>query len=70
MSKEKLLGHDLDGQRIYYWSQVNIWTGRMEHFIESAVDQKIRFHHVSDEFLAMFAEALGEPAPAVGPVAA
>ena len=58
---ERLLGHDLDGQRIYYWSQINMWTGRVEHFIETAPDKKTRFHHIPDGFLEMYAEALNGP---------
>lgn len=58
---ERLLGHDLDGQRIAYWSQVNAWTGRLEHFIESSPGQHIRLHHVPDGLLGLLSEALYAP---------
>jgi hypothetical protein len=62
---ETLLGHDLDGQRIVYWSQINAWTGRNEHFIESAPDKQIRLHHVPAGLLEMLSEALNAPRAAV-----
>jgi hypothetical protein len=62
---ERLLGHDLDGQRIVFWSQINAWTAREEFFIESAPDKQIRLHHVPAGLLEMLSEALNAPHKAV-----
>lgn len=31
---DRLLGHDLDGQRVAYWSQPSNWTTGTDHFVE------------------------------------
>lgn len=57
---ERLLGHDLDGQRVAYWSQVSVWTDREEHFIEAGQFQ-MRLDHLEPGLLESIQASLVAP---------
>jgi hypothetical protein len=58
---DRLLGHDLDGQRVAYWSQLSVWTDRTEHFIEAGRFQ-MRLDHLEPGLLDAIQASLVAPA--------
>jgi len=55
--KEEFLGHDLDGARVTYWSETNVFTGEKQHFIEAGHFQ-LRLDHLEPGLLKMLERCL------------
>ena len=57
--KEELLGHDLDGARVVYWSETNFHTQERQHYIVGGTFQ-LRLHHIEPGFLGMLKACLNK----------